>query len=108
MDACEILKMEGYVSALDDEPDGEESPPSADAAQAHSPKPEIVNHVALPAHATQNVFFCPASPCSAAFISSFFCLISTASLAILLYSLLAIFFCSTIWDTSVVSSDIFK
>ena len=57
MDACEILKMEGYVSALDDEPDGEESPPSADAAQADSPKPEIVNHVALPAHATQNVFF---------------------------------------------------
>ena len=57
MDACEILKMEGYVSALDEEPDGEESPPSADAAQAHSPKPEIVNHVALPAHATQNVFF---------------------------------------------------
>ena len=43
MDACEILKMEGYVSALDDEPDGEESPPSADAAQAHSPKPAIVN-----------------------------------------------------------------
>ena len=41
MDACEILKMEGYVSALDEEPDGEESPPSADAAQAHSPKPEI-------------------------------------------------------------------
>ena len=43
MDACEILKMEGYVSALDEEPDAEESPPSADAAQAHSPKPEIVN-----------------------------------------------------------------
>ena len=41
MDACEILKMEGYVSALDEEPDAEESPPSADAAQAHSPKPEI-------------------------------------------------------------------
>ena len=36
MDACEILKMEGYVSALDEEPDAEESPPSADAAQAHS------------------------------------------------------------------------
>ena len=35
--------MEGYVSALDEEPDAEESPPSADAAQAHSPKPEIVN-----------------------------------------------------------------
>ena len=43
VDACEILKMEGYVSALDEEPDAEESPPSADAAQAHSPKPEIVN-----------------------------------------------------------------
>ena len=27
VDACEILKMEGYVSALDEEPDAEESPP---------------------------------------------------------------------------------
>ena len=82
MDACEILKMEGYVSALDDEPDADEFPSSAetlemapdgptyqnpfgeteDEAQAHSPKPEIVNHVALPAHATQNVFFLPCQP----------------------------------------------
>ena len=40
MDACEILKMEGYVSALDEEPDAEEFPPAAEA-QAHSPKPEL-------------------------------------------------------------------
>ena len=33
MDACEILKMEGYVSALDDEPDAEESPPSSDTLE---------------------------------------------------------------------------
>ena len=36
MDACEILKMEGYVSALDEEPDAEESPPSADAVQVQA------------------------------------------------------------------------
>ena len=64
MDACEILKMEDYVSALDEEPDAEESQPSADAAQAHSPTPEIVNHVALPAHATQNVFFALPAQCN--------------------------------------------
>ena len=73
MDQVEILKMEGYVSALDEEPDAEESPSSSethldlelnphlemapdgtvreknpfgeteDEAQAHSPKPETAN-----------------------------------------------------------------
>lgn len=33
MDADEILKMEGYVSALDEEPDAEESPPSSDTLE---------------------------------------------------------------------------
>ena len=32
-DQCEILKSQGYLSALDDEPEAEESPPSSDTLE---------------------------------------------------------------------------